>query len=337
MLPFALRRLARPDVAHVMGFRDPVTTTVATWCRARGVPYVFEPVGMFRPRLRKVREAAVRRDARPRRRVGRAPGDRLLAARARRRRGLRRRSRPRAAARQRVSAAAPCRARPARGRRPARCSRRALRRSDRGGKGIEHLLAVAHRLPEVHVVLAGPDDRHGTMDAVRAAAAAPDGAGRIHVLPPTPGPPFDLFRRADGLRPGVRRRELRARRSRGGLGGHAGGRLRPDRRRGVVRRRRGARRPVGRTPPSTPSPACSTIRICAAGSPRAPSVRPPARPGTQPSTSSSRSTPRRSTADNACGDSPQALPIAALAPRPSGSPAAGDARATRRRFSMLGS
>jgi glycosyltransferase involved in cell wall biosynthesis len=54
-LPAALIRKGRPDVAHVMGFRDPVTTGVAAWCRARNIPYVFEPVGMFRPRVRKVR------------------------------------------------------------------------------------------------------------------------------------------------------------------------------------------------------------------------------------------------------------------------------------------
>jgi glycosyltransferase involved in cell wall biosynthesis len=64
-------------------------------------------------------------------------------------------------------------------------------------KGIEHLLAVAQRLPDTHVVLAGPDDRHGTMDAVREAAAARATAGRIHLLSSTPGPPFDLYRRAD--------------------------------------------------------------------------------------------------------------------------------------------
>ena len=29
------------------------------------------------------------------------------------------------------------------------------------GKGIEHLLAVADELTEAHIVLAGPDDRHG--------------------------------------------------------------------------------------------------------------------------------------------------------------------------------
>src|SRR5919201_294489 len=54
-LPFALARLPRPDVGHVFGFRDPVTTGTAAWLRARRIPYVFEPLGMFRPRLRKVR------------------------------------------------------------------------------------------------------------------------------------------------------------------------------------------------------------------------------------------------------------------------------------------
>ena len=53
-LPVALARLHRPDVAHVFGFRDPVTTLTAAWCRLARVPYVFEPLGMFQPRLRKV-------------------------------------------------------------------------------------------------------------------------------------------------------------------------------------------------------------------------------------------------------------------------------------------
>jgi glycosyltransferase involved in cell wall biosynthesis len=64
-------------------------------------------------------------------------------------------------------------------------------------KGIEHLLETARTLPDAHVVLAGPDDRHGTMTAVRAALADPATAGRIHLLPPTAGPPYDLYRRAD--------------------------------------------------------------------------------------------------------------------------------------------
>ncbi|MBA2385020.1 MAG: glycosyltransferase, partial [Actinobacteria bacterium] len=52
-LPLALDRL-RPDVVHVFGYRDFVGTAAAAWARARRVPYVFEPLGMFRPKLRKV-------------------------------------------------------------------------------------------------------------------------------------------------------------------------------------------------------------------------------------------------------------------------------------------
>src|SRR6266542_1055614 len=54
-LPLALARLPRPDVVHLFGFRDVVTTTAAWWARVRGIPYVLEPLGMFKPRLRKVR------------------------------------------------------------------------------------------------------------------------------------------------------------------------------------------------------------------------------------------------------------------------------------------
>src|SRR6266516_2688138 len=50
----ALARVNRPDVVHIFGFRDPVTTGVAAWCRVAHIPYVFEPLGMFEPRLRKV-------------------------------------------------------------------------------------------------------------------------------------------------------------------------------------------------------------------------------------------------------------------------------------------
>lgn len=53
-LPRQLAALPRPDVVHVFGFRDYVSTVTARWCRRNGVPYVFEPLGMFRPKLRKV-------------------------------------------------------------------------------------------------------------------------------------------------------------------------------------------------------------------------------------------------------------------------------------------
>lgn len=53
-VPLWLERRPRPDVVHVFGFRDPLGSTVAGWCRARKIPYVFEALGMFRPKLRKV-------------------------------------------------------------------------------------------------------------------------------------------------------------------------------------------------------------------------------------------------------------------------------------------
>jgi glycosyltransferase involved in cell wall biosynthesis len=64
-------------------------------------------------------------------------------------------------------------------------------------KGIEHLVEATRALPDLHVVLAGPDDRHGTLALVEAARADPRTAGRVHLLPPTAGPPFDLYRRDD--------------------------------------------------------------------------------------------------------------------------------------------
>jgi glycosyltransferase involved in cell wall biosynthesis len=53
-LPLRLERAPRPDVAHVFGFRDPIGTGIAAWCRVRKVPYVFEGLGMVAPKHRKV-------------------------------------------------------------------------------------------------------------------------------------------------------------------------------------------------------------------------------------------------------------------------------------------
>jgi len=198
-LPLALRRLPRPSIAHVIGFRDPLTTVVASWCRIRGVPYVFEPVGMFRPRLRKVRlkrtfDATLAR--------GVASGARLVIV---------------SSAKERDDVVA-CGVDPGRVRLRGNAFPEpppASRDDPLAGlvpdgapvalyvgriaaeKGVEHLLEAARRLPEAHVVLVGPDDRHGTMAAVCAAEADPATTGRIHHLPPTAGPPFDLYRRAD--------------------------------------------------------------------------------------------------------------------------------------------
>ena len=198
-LPLALRRLPRPMVTHVIGFRDPLTTGVAGWCRARRIPYVFEPVGMFRPRLRKVRlkrafDATLAR--------GVASGARLVIV---------------SSPRERDDVVA-CGVDPAR----VRLRGNAFPEPPPAGdadpltgvvpngapvvlyvgriaaeKGIEHLVAAARRLPDAHVVLVGPDDRHGTMSAVTTAVSDPRTAGRVHLLPPSAGPPFDLYRRAD--------------------------------------------------------------------------------------------------------------------------------------------
>ena len=198
-LPLALRRAPRPDVAHVLGFRDPVTTGVAAWCRVRGVPYVFEPVGMFRPRLRKVllKRAFDSTLAR-----GVAGGARLVVV-----------SSPQERDDVVAWGADPERVRirgnafpvppppgggdPLAGIVPDGAPVVLYVGRIAAEKGVEHLLEAARRLPGVHVVLVGPDDRHGTLAAIRGAASDPRTAERVHLLPPTPGPPFDHYRRAD--------------------------------------------------------------------------------------------------------------------------------------------
>jgi glycosyltransferase involved in cell wall biosynthesis len=53
-LPAFWPRRQRPDVVHVFGFRDVVTTFTGAWARALRIPYVFEPLDMFVPRYRNV-------------------------------------------------------------------------------------------------------------------------------------------------------------------------------------------------------------------------------------------------------------------------------------------
>jgi glycosyltransferase involved in cell wall biosynthesis len=198
-LPLALARRQRPDVAHVLGFRDPVSTGVAAWCRARRVRYVFEPVGMFRPRLRKV---VLKRAFDSTLTRGVAAGARLVIVSSPRERDdvvaggvdtdhvrIRGNAFP--------EPPPPTGADPLEGIVPPRAPVVLYVGRIAAEKGIEHLVETARRLPDVHVVLVGPDDRHGTMAAVRSAQIDPQTSGRVHLLPPTPGPPFDLYRRAD--------------------------------------------------------------------------------------------------------------------------------------------
>jgi glycosyltransferase involved in cell wall biosynthesis len=198
-LPLALRRLGRPDVAHVLGFRDPVTTAVAAWCRLRRIPYVFEPVGMFRPRLRKVRLKRAFDSTLAR---GVASGSALVVVSSADERedviaGGVDPERVRVRGNAFPEPPPPGNTEPLAGVAPPEAPVALYVGRIAAEKGVEHLLEAARRLTRLHVVLAGPDDRHGTMAAVRAAQTEPGLRGRVHVLPPTPGPPYDLYRRAD--------------------------------------------------------------------------------------------------------------------------------------------
>jgi glycosyltransferase involved in cell wall biosynthesis len=200
-LPFALARLNRPDVVHVFGFRDPVTTGVATWCRLTRIPYVFEPLGMFEPRLRKI---ALKRalDATLYRGVpGGAAAVVVASERERdavigcglraekvhvRGNGFPAPEEAKANGELRLRLGIPERA-------PILLYVGRIA----AGKGIEHLFKAAREIPDVHVVISGPDDRHGTSVAVEAAQAAPATSGRVHMLAMTDEPPHDLYSQAD--------------------------------------------------------------------------------------------------------------------------------------------
>ena len=192
-LPFALRRLAQPDVVQVFGFRDPVTTGTAAWCRVRGVPYVFEPLGMFAPRVRKLRLKRLLDSTLYR---GVASGAAaIVAVSAREREEVIAGGVPPEKVRVRGNGfpePPPAGEGDARGRLgiPGEAPLVLYVGRLATGKGLEHLAAAARSLDGVHVVVVGPDDRHG-------AAARLDGAERVHVLPPTESPPFELYRAAD--------------------------------------------------------------------------------------------------------------------------------------------
>ena len=202
-VPRILDGLERPDVAHVFGFRDPVGTLVARWCQRNAVPYAFEALGMYEPKLRKV---ALKRalDATIFRSV--ANGAAVLVA---------------ASGREAAEYAAtgevppvvirpngfpppePAPPRPGRLRRllglgpdvPLVLSLGRIAR----GKGLEHLLAAARGLPEpVHVAIVGPDDRHGAAEDLRRLRATYGLTESVHFVEPLgPAPPLDVYADAD--------------------------------------------------------------------------------------------------------------------------------------------
>jgi len=50
--PFCRRRLSEFDAVHIFGLYDFLGPTVSAACRGRAIPYVLEPIGMFRPIVR---------------------------------------------------------------------------------------------------------------------------------------------------------------------------------------------------------------------------------------------------------------------------------------------
>ena len=195
-----LGTLPRPDVVHVFGFRDYVSTVTARWCRRDGVPYVFEPLGMFRPKLRKVL-------------LKRGLDDTLY------------RAVPRGAAlaiaaseveRQELSAVLP----------PERIAVRPngfpapqepavrpgpLRRRlgldphtplvlsvgrIAHGKGLEQLVGAVSRLDGVQLAVVGPDDGHGLSRELLRLRDRLGSADRVHLLGPVDSP-LELYGDAD--------------------------------------------------------------------------------------------------------------------------------------------
>lgn len=51
---FCHLRLGEYDVAHIFGLYDLLGTAIARACRGRRIPYVLEPIGMFRPIVRSI-------------------------------------------------------------------------------------------------------------------------------------------------------------------------------------------------------------------------------------------------------------------------------------------
>ena len=73
-------------------------------------------------------------------------------------------------------------------------------------KGLDLLLEAVAGIPEAHVAIVGPDDGDGTLAPARGAAARPELAGRVHLLPPfDEQPAARALRRGGRLRPALAR------------------------------------------------------------------------------------------------------------------------------------
>jgi glycosyltransferase involved in cell wall biosynthesis len=175
---------------HVFGFRDPIGTGVAAWCRLRRVPYVFEGMGMVAPKHRKV---LLKRALDATAFRGVMPGATLLVAssevEAREYRGA-------GIADERIVVRPHGFPEVAHETMPRRLRERAgLDESARvvlnvgriaHGKGLELLVQIATQLPDIHVVIVGPDGGHGVDRELLALRDRLGVADRVHFVGPLP-------------------------------------------------------------------------------------------------------------------------------------------------------
>jgi glycosyltransferase involved in cell wall biosynthesis len=171
---------------HIFGFRDPVGTATAAWCRARRVPYLFEALGMFEPKLRKVKlKRAI--DATIVRHVAGGAAQLVAASEVERREYLAAgASEDRIAVRPngfpRVVERAPTgglRRRLGLGREtPLVLSVGRMAR----GKGLDLLVGAMPRLDGAHLAVVGPDDGHGVVPELRSQSESLGVAERVHLV-----------------------------------------------------------------------------------------------------------------------------------------------------------
>jgi glycosyltransferase involved in cell wall biosynthesis len=185
-LPLVLRGLPRPDVVHVIGYRDPLGMGVATWCRLTGTPYLLEPMGMYRPRVRKIMLKRFLDPILPQR-IARAAAAVMADSE------LERSDLIEAGLPGERIAVRPSPFPPILEKRSGLLRERLLLSPDQRlvlyvgrmavGKGIELLLEAVRELPDVHLALVGPSDHAEISERIAREASDPSLVGRVHVVP----------------------------------------------------------------------------------------------------------------------------------------------------------
>lgn len=194
-----LRALPRPDVVHIFGFRDFVSTVTARWCRQNEVPYIFEPLGMFRPKLRKV---LLKRglDETLYRRIPRGAALAIGASE------IERRELAAVLPASRITVRPNGFPSPYASSTPGPLRRRlglgpevplvlSVGRIARG-KGLELLVTAVSRLRDAQLAIVGPDDGHGMTDELLRLRQRLGSTDRVHLLGPVESA-HDLYGDAD--------------------------------------------------------------------------------------------------------------------------------------------